>query len=432
MGRNVSGQRQAREVTLLNGQRRISQLAGALSLGGQHVQAAQRFFMLAVQHNFTQGRRLQNVTAACLYIVCRRFKTPHMLIDFSDVLQTSVYVLGSTFLKLCRALSISPPLIDPSLYIHRFAAQLEFEEKEQEVVGTALRLVQRMKRDWIQIGRRPAGICGAALLISARLHGFRRTQKEVIQVVKICDVTLRKRLYEFDKTPSSSMTFEEFKDSEELCELGAECDPPSFLRAVEDERASKKRPSPKGRSAANSVIERLDRDLDLHFESSAQAGDADDESGAVDVEEQMSAALRNPQALGDASTVAAYPAPPPRAEFEQPQSQSSSDEEMNEEEVKMYIFSPEEIAAKSAIWEELNREYLEKQRTSPQRSAKRSKKPGQDAHPARSTMINWAAVTLQNLIQSKPTPPQEPTDNRVASEEEEELADLDYNHHLEE
>ena len=58
---------------------------------------------------------------------------------------------------------------------------------------SALRLVARMKRDWMQVGRRPSGICGAGLLIAARLHGFRRTQKEIVQVVKICDVTLRKR-----------------------------------------------------------------------------------------------------------------------------------------------------------------------------------------------------------------------------------------------
>lgn len=37
---------------------------------------------------------------------------------------------------------------------------------------TALRIVGRMKRDWIVAGRRPAGICAAALLISARAHGF--------------------------------------------------------------------------------------------------------------------------------------------------------------------------------------------------------------------------------------------------------------------
>ena len=92
------------------------------------------------------------------------------------------------------------PIIDPSLYIHRFASKLELGDKTHVVTMSALKLVQRMRRDWIQTGRRPSGICGAALLIAARVHGFRRTQREVVRIVRICDVTLRKRLSEFSDT----------------------------------------------------------------------------------------------------------------------------------------------------------------------------------------------------------------------------------------
>lgn len=52
-------------------------------------------------------------------------------------------------------------LADPCLYIHRFAHKLEFGDKEHDVAMTALRLVSRMKRDWIHHGRRPSGLCGA-------------------------------------------------------------------------------------------------------------------------------------------------------------------------------------------------------------------------------------------------------------------------------
>jgi len=82
---------------------------------------------------------------------------------------------------------------DPCLYIPRFAHLLEFGEKNHEVSMTALRLLQRMKRDWMHTGRRPSGLCGAALLVAARMHDFRRTVKEVISVVKVCESTLRKR-----------------------------------------------------------------------------------------------------------------------------------------------------------------------------------------------------------------------------------------------
>ena len=59
-----------------------------------------------------------------------------MLIDFSDVLQTNVFVLGDTFMKFCRLLNFRLPIVDPSLYIHRFAARLEFGDKTHLVRPT--------------------------------------------------------------------------------------------------------------------------------------------------------------------------------------------------------------------------------------------------------------------------------------------------------
>jgi transcription factor IIIB subunit 2 len=56
----------------------------------------------------------------------------------------------------------------------RFAHKLEFGDKTQKVSMIALRLVLRMKKDWIHFGRRPSGLCGAALLIASRLHKLNR------------------------------------------------------------------------------------------------------------------------------------------------------------------------------------------------------------------------------------------------------------------
>mmetsp|Transcript_26465 Transcript_26465/g.43316 ORF Transcript_26465/g.43316 Transcript_26465/m.43316 type:complete len:782 (-) Transcript_26465:666-3011(-) len=222
-------QRQSREVTIENGKRKIQQVAAGLRLNAHHVDAAQRLYMLAVQHNFTMGRRVQNVAAACLYVVCRREKTPHLLIDFSDVLQTNLFVLGSCFLKFCRLLNVTLPVLDPSLYIHRFASKLEFEDKTHAVAMSALRLVSRMRRDWIQTGRRPAGICGAAIIIAARMHGFKRDIGEVVQIVRITDITIKKRLCEFEMTPAGELTTEEFEAEIEE-EAWSQCDPPAFTR----------------------------------------------------------------------------------------------------------------------------------------------------------------------------------------------------------
>ncbi len=54
------------------------------------------------------------------------------------------------------------PLVDPALYISRFADRLDFGDKVHSVVKDANRIAQRMNRDWLQTGRRPAGLCAAS------------------------------------------------------------------------------------------------------------------------------------------------------------------------------------------------------------------------------------------------------------------------------
>ncbi|XP_044185136.1 transcription factor IIIB 90 kDa subunit-like isoform X4 [Acropora millepora] len=218
---------ESRAVTLENGKRRINMVGRQLQMNQHCIDTAYNFYKLAVNKRLTRGRRTNHVVAACLYLVCRTERTPHMLLDFSDVLQVDVFTLGRTYLKLSQELYINLPAVDPCLYIHRFAHKLEFGEKEHEVAVTALRLVSRMKRDWIHHGRRPSGLCGAALLVSARLHGFCRTVREVVKTVRISDTTIRKRLGDFRETPSSQLTIDEFQ----TIDLEEEQDPPSFTAA---------------------------------------------------------------------------------------------------------------------------------------------------------------------------------------------------------
>ena len=227
--------RESREVAIENGRRMIVDVAGKLHLNAHFIDSAHRLYILAVHHHFTQGRRTAHVVAACLYIVCRREKSPHLLIDFAEALSANLYTLGACFLKFTRLLSLNLPVIDPSLYIHRFAERMDLGASTHATAMMALRLVSRMKRDWIQTGRRPAGICGACLLIAARAHGFRRTRQEITQIVRVTDITLRNRLAEFENTASSMLTAEEF----EKLELTDEADPPSFVRGMLEEEFAK-------------------------------------------------------------------------------------------------------------------------------------------------------------------------------------------------
>ncbi|KAI7849014.1 hypothetical protein BDC45DRAFT_521736 [Circinella umbellata] len=232
-GRGKEGQEQAMD----NGRHKIARLAFALHLPERYRESAQRYYNLAVVNRFTRGRKSEHVAAVCLYIVCRNEKSSQMLIDFSDLLQANVFVLGSTFLKLVRTLNLKLPLIDPSIYISRFAAALDFGEYTQRVAHDAVRLVQRMDRDWIRTGRRPAGICGACLLMAARINGFRRTTNEMIYIVKVAEITIHNRLKEFKQTESANLSVRDFRNMW----LETEADPPAFIKARKEQEGTNKR-----------------------------------------------------------------------------------------------------------------------------------------------------------------------------------------------
>ena len=239
---------ESREVTIATARGAINNMATALRVPTHVADRALRFFTLALDggaaaasgqepKNYVLGRKAEYTTASCLYVACRMEKTTHMLIDFADAIQVNVFILGRSYLKLVRVLNLRIPLIDPSIYISRFAALLDFGDETQRVAYDASRLVSRFQKDWITEGRRPAGICGACLLLAARMNHFRRSISEVIQVVKIADVTLRNRLEDFKKTPSGQLTVQDFR----AVWLEEEMAPPSFSRAREPMKQKKRK-----------------------------------------------------------------------------------------------------------------------------------------------------------------------------------------------
>jgi transcription factor IIIB subunit 2 len=151
-----------------------------------------------------------------------------------------VFKLGHCFKALHEKVTLSKEGIQPVLpedLIYRFASKLEFGSKTTDVAETAVRLVQRMSKDWMVMGRRPSGVCGACLILAARMHNFRRTNKEVVYIVKVTTATIQKRLDEFKFTASSDLTIEDFLSNQFL---ESAHDPPSFYEKTEAFQKQKK------------------------------------------------------------------------------------------------------------------------------------------------------------------------------------------------
>lgn len=239
-----------REKSIREAKSLMQGYAQQLSVSDSFVTSGTQVFKLASSANFVQGRTLASVAAVCLYAACRAEPPCKiMLIDLADLVQLNVFKLGRIFKKLNEVVPIgNDGLIPvyPEDLIWRFATKMEFHQETARVAEDAVRLVKRMSRDWMVMGRRPSGICGACLLMAARMHNFRRTVREVVYIVKVTNHTIQNRLSEFMHTESSRMSVEDFLKQDFL---ESSHDPPSFYQKTEEhqkmlEETGRKRKKP--------------------------------------------------------------------------------------------------------------------------------------------------------------------------------------------
>ncbi|KAG7639767.1 Cyclin-like superfamily [Arabidopsis thaliana x Arabidopsis arenosa] len=224
-----SGMSSSRERIIRKATDELMNLRDALGIGDDRddvIVMASNFFRIALDHNFTKGRSRELVFSSCLYLTCRQFKLAVLLIDFSSYLRVSVYDLGSVYLQLCDMLYITEnhnyeKLVDPSIFIPRFSNMLLKGAHNNKLVLTATHIIASMKRDWMQTGRKPSGICGAALYTAALSHGIKCSKTDILNIVHICEATLTKRLIEFGDTEAASLTADELSKTEREKETAA-------------------------------------------------------------------------------------------------------------------------------------------------------------------------------------------------------------------
>ena len=213
----------------------IDNVSKILTISESIVKYAKRLYKIASNKKFTQGRNTRHLVGATLYLACRYNKTSHLLIDFSEVLRINMFIIGSLYLKLAKIVGLTVQMIDPSLYMHRFCNKFDFGDISKEVEKTALKILQFMKRDWITTGRRPSGLCGACILISAKLHKLNIDINLLADVVHVCPQTIQNKIDEFSLTKVASMTKEQF-DTFKESHFYPGADPPAFLKGLMKEK----------------------------------------------------------------------------------------------------------------------------------------------------------------------------------------------------
>ena len=171
----------------------IDRMSSHLGLPRNVREAAAVIYRRAVEERLIRGRSIEGVAAAALYAACRECKVPRTLDEIADVSRVTKKEIGRSYRFIARELLIHLRPTSPTDYIPRFGSELGLSG---EVQSKAIELLKEATKKGLTSGRGPTGVAAAAIYIASVLYGERRTQRDVADVARVTEVTVRNRYKE--------------------------------------------------------------------------------------------------------------------------------------------------------------------------------------------------------------------------------------------
>jgi transcription initiation factor TFIIB len=171
----------------------ITKIAKNLSLPKSIFETASVIYRKAIKEHLIRGRSIQGISAASVYIACRQCEFARTLDEISKASNVSKREVGRNYRFLVKELDYFVPPVKPRNYVSKFSNQLAMRGKTEAVAHKILKAARNLK---LTSGRGPTGVAAAASYIASVLVGERRTQREIAEVAKVTEVTIRNRYKE--------------------------------------------------------------------------------------------------------------------------------------------------------------------------------------------------------------------------------------------
>ncbi len=171
----------------------ITKIANNLSLPKSIFETASVIYRKAVKERLIRGRSIQGISAASVYIACRQCGLARTLEEIAKASNVSKREVGRSYRFLVKELDYFIPPVRANQYVSKFSNQLTMQGKVEEIANQILVTATALK---LTSGRGPTGIAAAASYIASVLVGERRTQREIAEIAKVTEVTIRNRYKE--------------------------------------------------------------------------------------------------------------------------------------------------------------------------------------------------------------------------------------------
>ena len=171
----------------------LERLSSQLGLPKPIRELAALLYRKSIIRKLVRGRSIEAMVAATLYAACRIRLKPRPLDEVADASRVDRKKLGQCYRLLLRSLNVRIPLSNPVDYISRFACDLKLSSPVQL---RTVEILNQSRAIGLTIGRDPLGLAAAAIYISSIMLDERRTQREIAEVARVTEVTVRNRYKE--------------------------------------------------------------------------------------------------------------------------------------------------------------------------------------------------------------------------------------------
>lgn len=171
----------------------LRRVASYLDVSKTIEEEAARTYRMAAEKGLVRGRSMESVVAGALYAACRKHKVARTLDEIADAFPLEKKEVGKTYRFICRQLGIRILPTNPLDYVSRFVSELKLSPKTE---STAREIIKKAHKKEITSGKGPTGIAAAALYVATLLENEKRTQREVADVARVTEVTIRNRYKE--------------------------------------------------------------------------------------------------------------------------------------------------------------------------------------------------------------------------------------------
>jgi transcription initiation factor TFIIB len=184
------------EKNLVFALEQTTRIAVALSIPITTLERAALLYKEIAKKGLIKGRSMKALAATAVFIACKEQNMPITTRRVAAVSSISPRKITRFYRVLARRISIKPQTINANKYVEELSTRLHASEKTKftaEKIISSFQLSQKLG------GEDPMGIASAAIYISFFLHQERRTQREIAEVSRITEQTLRVRCKEIQR-----------------------------------------------------------------------------------------------------------------------------------------------------------------------------------------------------------------------------------------